>query len=426
MTKPLIANPYVGPRTFSRNEKNQFFGRDREARDLRSLVVSERLVLFYAQSGAGKSSLINTRLIPQLVEDEGFVALPIGRVGGELPDGIDDVNNIFAFNLMLNLEKSGGDPGRFTHMSLPDFLAGLTTSDGEHYVYDETVSLTGASDHNDDEFVEPPHVLIIDQFEEIVTSHLERWPERTEFFRQLNQAMADDPLLWVVLTLREDNVAALRPYARMLPGQMRARFYMQRMKSGAALLAIKEPAQLGNRPFADGVAEALLNNLRQIRATDEEAIHFGEFVEPVQLQVVCYQLWQNLKGRDAAPITEQDLAELGDVDKALAQFYEQALTHTLQKTNVSELELRNWFGRKLITEAETRGTVYQGQTSTAGLDNRVVQSLADQFLLRTETRAGGHWVELVHDRFIGPILQANQAWNTRQSPLTQAALAWHR
>ena len=47
-----IKKPYVGPRTFQENERDRFFGRDREARDLLALAVSEQLVLFYAQSGA--------------------------------------------------------------------------------------------------------------------------------------------------------------------------------------------------------------------------------------------------------------------------------------------------------------------------------------------------------------------------------------
>ena len=34
--------PYVGPRPFGRDEKDLFFGRDREARDLCSLVVAIR------------------------------------------------------------------------------------------------------------------------------------------------------------------------------------------------------------------------------------------------------------------------------------------------------------------------------------------------------------------------------------------------
>ena len=63
-----MANPYVGPRPFTRKEWERFFGREREARELLALVIAERLVLFYAQSGAGKTSLLHTRLIPQLEE----------------------------------------------------------------------------------------------------------------------------------------------------------------------------------------------------------------------------------------------------------------------------------------------------------------------------------------------------------------------
>ena len=50
-------NPYVGPRTFQRDEGHLFFGREHEARDLIALVSTERLVVFYAQSGAGKVRL---------------------------------------------------------------------------------------------------------------------------------------------------------------------------------------------------------------------------------------------------------------------------------------------------------------------------------------------------------------------------------
>ena len=88
-TTPPI-NPYVGPRTFSYEQRDLFFGREREARDLLARVLSERLLLFYAQSGAGKSSLLHTRLIPQLQEEKGFAVLPVGRVGGDLPAGLSD------------------------------------------------------------------------------------------------------------------------------------------------------------------------------------------------------------------------------------------------------------------------------------------------------------------------------------------------
>lgn len=423
-TLPADENPYVGPRTFTRKEANRFFGRDREARELLSLVIAERFVLFYAQSGAGKSSLLNTRLIPQLRES-GFLVLPVGRVGGELPTGIADVDNIYVFNLLLSLDQGRddreSDPRRFAQMPLVDFMGGLRTPDGEYYYYDDALIQT--ADPAADDPGQPPHVLIIDQFEELITTHPARWRQRQDFFHQLDAAMRADPLLWVVLTLREDFVPALDPYARLVAGGMRARFYMQRMGVDAALQAICRPAEDGGRPFAEGVAEKLTDNLRQIRVQGQAEPQPGQYVEPVQLQVVCYQLWENLKKRSPAPITEADLKEAGDVDTALADFYESALATVLAHPDIaiSERQIRNWFDTQLVTEAGTRGTVYQGENQTAGMPNRVVRLLQAQFLLRVELRAGGSWVELIHDRFVGPIQQANRR---QQTPLAQDAEAW--
>ncbi len=111
--------------------------------------------------------------------------------------------------------------------------------------------------------------------------------------------MLDDPDLWVVLTLREDYIAAIDPYAPLMTGRMRARFYMERMGVDAALKG-RNPQleELGGRPFASGVAEKLVDNLRQVRVPGLETTIAGPYVEPVQLQVVCYQLWENL-GRGA-------------------------------------------------------------------------------------------------------------------------------
>ena len=408
MTNETIGNPYVGPRTFTEAQHKLFYGREREASDLCARVLSERLVLFYAQSGAGKSSLINTRLIPQLRKEYGYAVLPVARVSGELPSGVTKVDNVYLFNLMLSLISSGRDPGRFANMQLSQFLAGLSSDDGRQFVYEERVEPAQQAEAPSDSSI--PYVLIIDQFEEILTDHPHRWQERETFFRQLDQAMAEDPLLWVVLTLREDYVAALEPYAPLLASRMRARFYMQRMDYNAALKAVTKPAELAGRPFAKDVAEELVKNLCQIRVFGQKGTQAGQYVAPVQLQVVCYQLWEKLKGQPGNEITAQDLEQAGNVDSALADFYELAVANVLQATGVSEIDLRNWFERKLITEAGTRGTQYQGVKDTAGLSNQAVKALESQFLLRTEIRAGGTWYELVHDCFVDPILQSNQRW----------------
>ena len=98
-------NPYVGPRPFTKDEKDRFFGRDQEASQLIPLVIAERLVLFYSQSGAGKSSLINARLIPGL-EQRNFKVLT-GRVSGQAAETVN-ADNIYIYNLLLGLEHAAG------------------------------------------------------------------------------------------------------------------------------------------------------------------------------------------------------------------------------------------------------------------------------------------------------------------------------
>ncbi len=416
-------NPYIGPRSFTRDQRDRFFGRSREARNLLSLVISERLVLFYAQSGAGKTSLLNTSLIPSL-EDNGRAVLPKGRVSGQLPAGVDAVDNIFIFNLLTHLDQSNTDPACFTHMELKDFLDHLSSTDGESYFYDPA-EVEGEEPADDDEAL--IYVLVIDQFEEILTDHPERWQDRADFFRQLDQAMRHDPGLFVVLTLREDYVAALDPYASLLTERMQSRFYMERMGRKAALEAVTKPAKDYGRPFAPGAAEILVDNLSLVRSAHSGELQPGQYIEPVQLQVVCYQLWRNLpplleEGKNE--ITEEQVNTIGNINQSLANFYEQALAETIRETKVSELELRNWFKEELITGAGTRGTVFQDKDSTKGMDNRVVRLLENRFLLRAESRSGAVWYELIHDRFVEPILQANREWLEEQGALLRDALAW--
>ena len=111
-------------------------------------------------------------------------------------------------------------------------------------------------------------------------------------------------------------------------------------------------------------------------------------------------------------ITLADLAEAGDVDRALTQFYEETLAVVLADpaaAGVSERQLRTWFDEKLITGAGTRGLVHQGE----GGDRRPAQRCG-KALQRVpgarRTRCGNAWIELVHDRFVEPIRVNNAVW----------------
>ena len=407
-------NPYVGPRTFLKEEGHLFFGRDREARDLLSLVASEQLVLFYAQSGAGKSSLINTRLIPGL-EGKKFEVFRVGRVGGDRPPGIE-VKNIYVFNLLRSLVQKEVDPDILSQLPLCDFLARLHTNESGYFY----------SDAPEEGRENSRRALVIDQFEELFSTHAESWEQREAFFLQLAQAMEDDPYLWVVLVMREDYIAALDPYAHLLPGGLRTRYYMQRLSRESAIKAVRKPVETV-RPYEEGVAEKLVEDLSRIKVQKPDGTQDfepGQYVEPVQLQVVCYGLWQNLP-TEGTRITERDLLEVGDVDEALGKYYAERVAGVAKEKHVKERLIRDWIEKKLIAPGAIRSMVMRetGRRS-AGIRDDVIQALQSD-LVRAENRGGAIWYELTHDRLVSPILENNKAWfNENLSPLQRQAALW--
>jgi len=410
-------NPYVGPRTFRKEESHLFFGRDRESSDLLALVVSEQLVLFYAQSGAGKSSLINTRLIPGL-EDKNYEILPVGRVSGDLSEG-QVTDNIFINNLLHSLVNQEIN---LAGLSLTDFLARLNIND-QGYFYDDRLAPESSQE---EEFVPWRRVLIIDQFEELFSTHPESWEKREGLFQQLAQAMQEDPYLWVVLVMREDYIAALDPYAHLLPGGLRLRYYMQRLGREAALKAVKGPVQ-ELRPYAAGVAEKLVDDLCRIKVQKPDGTldsQPGQYVEPVQLQVVCYSLWDNLT-QEGPYITEKDLQDVGDVDQTLGKYYEERVSSVAKAKKVQERLIREFFEKKLITVGGIRSLVLQEPNNkSGGLDDDVIQALQSD-LVRAEQRGGATWYELTHDRLVEPILENNQKWfKENLSPLQRQTALW--
>src|SRR5258706_3377679 len=414
-------NPYIGPRTFQRNEGHLFFGREREARDLIALVASEQLVVFYAQSGAGKSSIVNTRLISSL-EGKGYEVLPVGRVSGDTASGLD-VDNIYIYNLIRNLEQHEAYLTLLSKLSLSQFLAHLNIDEKGYFYDDSPVEAIPEGDHA----TIMRRAVIIDQFEELFSTHPEAWKKRAAFFEQLAQAMQDDPQLWVVLVMREDYIAALDPYAHLLPGGLRVRYYMQRLGKEAALRAVRSPVE-NLRPYADGVAEKLVEDLSSIKVQQSDGttgFQPGQYIEPVQMQVVCYGLWDNLP-QEGIQITEKDLLEVGDVDEALGKYFAARIAGVAKTKNVKERLIREWIEKKLIAPGGIRNVVLQDTTrNNSEISDDVVQALQSD-LVRAEKRGGATWYELTHDRLVGPILANNKKWfDENLSPLQRQARLWN-
>jgi tetratricopeptide (TPR) repeat protein len=178
----------------------------------------------------------------------------------------------------------------------------------------------------------------------------------------------------------------------------------------AALLAITQPLKNTDVSFAPGVAEELVDNLTKIHVEDvfhKPIITKGEYVEPIQLQVVCQRLWKKVVSQKLTQITRD---QLEDVDKALVDFYVDGMSEASKRTRTKEEIIRKWFDEKLITSSGTRSVVHRGSESTGGLSNNVVNVLENKYLIRKEERSGAQWYELSHDRLIKPIKDSNRKW----------------
>ncbi len=167
-----------------------------------------------------------------------------------------------------------------------------------------------------------------------------------------------------------------------------------------------------------------------VTAGSEGFVATSEYVEPVQLQVVCQNLWSHIEPAEVE-ITAAHLEKCGDVDQALARFYENCIKEAVELAELREGAVRRWFAEELITPAGTRGLVLRGPDRTGKLANEAVDLLESRHLVHGEDRGGARWYELSHDRFLMPILNANRRWQRTIptealfSELQERAAAWN-
>ncbi len=401
-------NPYVGPRSLDIGDT--LYGRERELRQLESLLVAERTILLHSPSGAGKTSLIRAGLIPRLSED--FYILPVVRVNLDLAHSAD--MNRYLWSTLYSLEE-----GLSFHMRRDPET--LTSPDLDAYLR----TRPRPSDAPDVD------LLIFDQFEEILTIAPTDQDSKHAFFAGLGAALKERNR-WALFAIREDYLGALAPYLRLLPGRLKTTYRLDLLKTDAAREAIQSPPCEQGVTFSETAAEKLVRDLSRVQTQDTQgATHEeqGEYIEPVQLQVVCFNLWQKLDN-DTTEITEADLAEVGSVDESLASYYAGSIANVATATGVSERDLRSWVDTKLLTgptDQPVRGQVRKGELYTEGLVNTALNALVNAHIIRAEPRAGATWYELAHDRLIEPIRKNNRTWFGENLKLfQQQVLLWEQ
>lgn len=401
-----IQSPYVGPRSFGEDENAIFFGRSEEADKLRALILANRAVVVFGPSGAGKTSLINAGLVPQL-DGEGFHVANGVRVTGPMQDGgkTREPGTVIEHNAALSLAEVGG---------------GQPLPDGERPTLAATLAGLRRGQDDADEML-----VVFDQFEELFANPWFGGRDSGAVMARLSDLLETFPTLHIAFCVREEWLADIDEHALRFRNSLAPRLRLRGLRAEQARQAIAGPLEASGSDvrFSPEAIEKMLADLRTVHVEDAAGDLrrlSGDFVEPVQLQVVCSAIWQK-KPEDRREIVVDDLDTFGSVDNVLAEFYDSCIEQVTSGRYEDELFLRNWFEHQLVTSSGTRGLVHMARDHAGGVPIDRVYELQALHIVRLEHRSGARWVELSHDRLIEPVRRANFQWRETKGQNAVAA-----
>jgi hypothetical protein len=246
-----MTNPFVGLRPFEASEGHLFFGREREVGVLVNLVSTLPVLIIYARSGTGKSSLLNAGIGPRLADDPTQTPVFIGTNDADV-----------ASSARRELMKSGWkcDEGIALHVVLTRYWA-------------ET---------------DKRAVVILDQFEERLNSGIEHSDLYSTIARLVNEG---SDAACIVISIREDYIGGLEPLMRKVPSLLNASYRVPPLSRPALEQAIYGPLQYDEATTVeDKLVETTIIDLHQNQ--DQSQLASEQAFEPGYFQIVWSTLWE--------------------------------------------------------------------------------------------------------------------------------------
>jgi photosystem II stability/assembly factor-like uncharacterized protein len=398
---PESVHRYPGAQPFRDDEVSRqvFFGRNKDSAALADQILANRLVIVYAKSGSGKTSLLNAGVAPRLRE-AGCVPLFVRTNDVERGATTGVLEGIRTEAKRQQLEFSPGDSS--------SLWAFFKTTEFWH----------------DDLLLTP--VLILDQFEELFT--LQGFESRDQFLTELGALLrgiappgkdapppgmsAGPPALRVVLSLREDFLGLLEEASDQIPEIMDHRFRLAPLNAESARIAITGPAALehgglATRSFAlePQCVDAIINYLGRSASRRDSAR--SRQVEPFHLQLIC-QYIENVafaKQKNSGEQLRLGLADIGG-EKAMADtlktFYSNAIGSIPKQFRKAAGKMCEQF---LISSEGRRLSVEERELwRAASVPSEALRLLVERRLLRTDRRSDRTYYELGHDALVQPVL----------------------
>jgi len=426
---------YPGAQPFSDDEisRKTFFGRERESTDLANKILANRLVVVYAKSGLGKTSLLNAG-VAQLLRNEKCLPLIVR---------VNDVQHELSSSILEGIRTAA-------ERQMVEYTPGSKASLWHFFK-------TAEFWQEGDLLLTP--VLILDQFEELFTlqsaearaaflsdlgflvrgvppSTTPRTDVDTNKSGDLHHVLTDaPPALRLVLSLREEYLGSLEECADWIPLILDHRFRLTPLPIKAATEALTGPAAIDDnllqtKPFtyAPETVTTIITQLSRrsgrpttikhtkggggwkglFRRSGRKTTYAVGDIEPFQLQLICQRIERIAAERQqrtgsALTITMRDIGGEAALSETLQDFYKQeihALSSRRQRRaarRLCELYLISREGRRLsIEEHEIHRQLK--------LSGEILGKLVDRRLLRSDQRADSTYYELSHDTLVEPVL----------------------
>jgi hypothetical protein len=408
---------YPGLHYFTAEQKDLFFGREAEKRDLLALVLTEKIVALFSKSGYGKSSLLRAGLAPELPADWLPVIVQFGAYqAGQSPTPLA--------RTLAQLDAALPDDAPEM-----DFLETICPEDSLWKRFKKKQNAEKRT-----------FLLIFDQFEEFQTYPAE---QREAFKKQLAELLftripqtvrdradelpdAQQDLLArpnevkALFAIREDRLGVLDGLADKLPAILHKRYHLQGLDDAQATAAITLPAALpqGKRfespafRYEPTAIEAIKKGLKK----DESDANIESFL----LQICCEAIEQKVTGRAGeVVVTEAELPVFKDL---FEQYYRGKIAALPDETRRNAA--RRMIEDQLVKTDPASGIAYRinadGRALCAlpGVDENLLKQLTDFFLLRSEPNTtGGFSYEVSHDRLVEGILVMKKEFEEKESDL---------
>jgi photosystem II stability/assembly factor-like uncharacterized protein len=397
---------YPGAQPFRDDEfsRRTFFGREPASVALTDQILANRLVIVYAKSGLGKTSLLNAGVAPRLRE----------------------VSNLPLF-VRVN------DTQRGAVFSVIEGVAAEAERQQVEYVQGDSSSLWSffktVEFWRGDLLLTP--VLILDQFEELFT--LQSQEQREKFLSELGyvvrgipppsqtqvtSSVSDSPpSIRVVLSLREDFLGLLEEASDHIPEIMDHRYRVAPLSYEMASKAITGPAAVEHTDVATRAfrlepefVTSILDYLT--RSTAGARGPAGRHVEPFHLQLICQRIETiaafKQQGSDGAVVLS--FKDLGG-EAALAETLESFYTNSIRSLPGRRVRgaVRILCEQFLISPEGRRLSVEERELCRQlKLPREMLDRLVERRLLRTDRRSESTYYELSHDALVQPVLASRR------------------